>query len=125
MLLWLLIALMTGASIFAVLGPLARGRERLAGSADLAVYRDQLAEIERDRARGLIAGLERGGARSEVSPRARRRADAEENRPAESAHGPRRAAALLALIGIPVVAGILYLSLVSPTLPRGPVAGGT
>src|ERR1700694_240340 len=121
MLLWLLIALMTGAAIFAVLWPLARGRERLARSADLAVYRDQLAEIERDRARGLIAGLEAEGARIEVSRRLLA-ADAEENRPAESALGRRRAAALLALIGIPVVAGILYLSLGSPDLPGVPLA---
>ena len=122
MLLSLLIALMTGAAIFAVLWPLARGRERLARSADLAVYRDQLAEIERDRARGLIAGREAEGARIEVSRRLLAAADAEENRPAESAHGPRRAAALLALIGIPVVAGILYLSLGSPNLPGAPLA---
>src|ERR1700694_1968282 len=122
MLLWLLIALMTGAAIFAVLWPLARGRERLAGSADLAVYRDQLAEIERDRACGLIAAPEAEGARIEVSRRLLAAADAKENGSSEGALGRRRAAAVLALIGIPVVAGILYFSLGSPDLPGAPLA---
>ena len=48
MLLWLLFALMTAAAIFAVLWPLGRTGNVQAGS-DIAVYRDQLDEIERDR----------------------------------------------------------------------------
>jgi len=122
MLLWLLIALMTGAAILAVLWPLSRGRERLAGSADVAVYRDQLAEIERDRARGLIAGTEAEGARIEVSRRLIAAADAGENGSPQGALGRRRATSLLALIGIPVIAGILYVSFGSPDLPGAPLA---
>src|ERR1700674_5489177 len=122
MLLWLLLALMTGAAILAVLWPLSRGRERLAGSADVAVYRDQLAEIERDRARGLIAGTEAEGARIEVSRRLIAAADAGENGSPQGALGRRRAPSLLALIGIPVIAGILYVSFGSPDLPGAPLA---
>jgi cytochrome c-type biogenesis protein CcmH len=122
MLLWLVIGLMTGAAILAVLWPLSRGRERLAGAADLAVYRDQLAEIERDRARGLIAGAEAEGARIEVSRRLLAAADKTENRSPEGAVGRRRAAALLALAGIPIVAGLLYLPIGSPHLPGAPLA---
>ena len=70
MLFWPLFALMTGVAVFAVLWPLGRVRPRPAGSeADLAVYRDQLAEIERDRARGLLPESEAEAARVEVSRR--------------------------------------------------------
>ena len=48
MMLWLVMALMTAAAIFAVLWPLARRAPLRAGS-DIAVYRDQLEEIDRDR----------------------------------------------------------------------------
>src|ERR687897_681193 len=54
MMLWLAFALMTAAAIFAVLWPLGRrGAARPAGS-DVVVYRDQLDEIARDRAAGLL-----------------------------------------------------------------------
>ncbi len=76
MTLWLVFALMTAAAIFAVLWPLGRaGRERRAGS-DLAVYRDQLDEIARDRAAGLIGEAEAEAARVEVSRRLIAAADA-------------------------------------------------
>ena len=42
--LWLVFALMTAATIFAVLWPLAR-RKPLRGGSDVAVYSDQLDEI--------------------------------------------------------------------------------
>ena len=58
---------MTAAAIFAVLWPLARARDG-AGGSDLAVYRDQLDEIERDRAAGLIGEAE---ARSRHASRCR------------------------------------------------------
>jgi cytochrome c-type biogenesis protein CcmI len=70
---------MTGAAILAVLWPLSRAGAR-AGSAreaDLAVYRDQLAEIERDRGRGLIGEPEAEAARIEVSRRLLAAADAD------------------------------------------------
>jgi cytochrome c-type biogenesis protein CcmH len=123
MLFWFLIALMTGAAIFAVLLPLARGPEKLAPvNADLAVYRDQLAEIERDRARGFIAASEVEGARTEVSRRLLAAADAEEKMPRAGALTRRRAVALMALIGVPLIAGGLYLTHGSPNLPGAPLA---
>ena len=57
MILWFVFALMTAAAILAVLWPLSRrGPER--GGSDIAVYRDQLDEIIRDRAAGLIGEAE-------------------------------------------------------------------
>ena len=52
MTLWFVFALMTAAAIFAVLWPLSRACAAAAGGSDVAVYRDQLDEIERDRAAG-------------------------------------------------------------------------
>ena len=65
---WFVMALMTAAAIFAVLWPLAR-RTPLRSGSDIAVYRDQLDEIERDRAAGLIGEREAEAARIEVSRR--------------------------------------------------------
>ena len=69
MTLWFVFALMTVAAIFAVLLPLGRsGRAQNQGS-EVAVYKDQLAEIDRDLAGGLIAAPEAEAARVEVSRR--------------------------------------------------------
>ena len=75
MMLWFVMALMTAAAIFAVLWPLAR-RTPLRTGSDVAVYRDQLDEIERDRAAGLIGEREAEAARVEVSRRLLAAADA-------------------------------------------------
>ena len=75
MTLWFVMALMTAAAIFAVLWPLSR-RAPLRTGSDVAVYRDQLDEIERDRAAGLIGEREAEAARVEVSRRLLAAADA-------------------------------------------------
>ncbi|MDF2996324.1 MAG: cytochrome c-type biosis protein CcmI [Xanthobacteraceae bacterium] len=124
MLLWTAFALMTGAAILAVLWPLRVQREdRLAGDAeaDLAVYRDQLAEIERDRAAGLIGAGEFEAARTEVARRMLRAAEGA-GETARSSDTRRRAAAVLALIGVPLIAGVFYLALGSPTYEGQPLA---
>ena len=58
MTLWFGLALMTAAAVWAVLWPLARRGNELRSGSDVAVYRDQLAEVERDRAAGLIGESE-------------------------------------------------------------------
>src|SRR3569832_1784807 len=68
MLLWLAFALMTAAAIFAVLWPLSR-RGEAGGGSEVAVYRDQLDEVVRDRSVGLIGEQEADAARIEVSRR--------------------------------------------------------
>ena len=52
--LWFVFALMTAAAIFAVLLPLGLGKAAKTGGNEAAVYRDQLAEIDRDAATGLV-----------------------------------------------------------------------
>jgi cytochrome c-type biogenesis protein CcmH len=124
MILWLILVLMTAAAIFAVLWPLSRhgGKAARSGS-DLAVYRDQLAEIERDLAAGLIGTQEAEAARIEVSRRLLAAADQAEPAPAApqaAALWRRRAVSLAALILLPIGAAALYLSVGSPNLPGLP-----
>ena len=119
MMLWLVMALMTAAAIFAVLWPLARRAPRRAGS-DIAVYRDQLEEIDRDRTGGLIGEGEAEAARVEVSRRLLAAADQSAPAPRGNAQWRRRAAALAALILLPLGAAGLYLRLGSPELANEP-----
>jgi cytochrome c-type biogenesis protein CcmH len=121
--LWLGIALMTAAAIFAVLWPLGR-RKVKAGGSDVVVYRDQLAEIDRDRAAGLIGAPEADAAKIEVSRRliaAADAADAQPTQPETSSLWRRRAAALAGLLLLPAGALALYLTLGSPQLPGEPL----
>src|SRR5690348_9395218 len=104
MMLWLILALMTAAAVFAVLWPLGRGDTARASGSDIAVYQDQLAEIERDRAAERIADREAEAARIEVS---RRLLAAADKVTAEARKSPivgawrRRAAAVAALTVLP------------------------
>ncbi len=126
--LWLLFALMTAAAVFAVLWPLSRVRADSAPDSDLAVYRDQLDEIARDRAAGTIGKAEAEAARVEVSRRLLAAADAAAARAksvtddAAAARRRRRVVALVALLAVPVLAIGLYLNLGSPELPGEPLA---
>ena len=87
-----------------------RGARRCATGSDVAVYRDQLDEIERDRAAGLIGEREAEAARVEVSRRLLAAADAVAPAlPPDGASWRRRAAALAALILLPLGAASLYL----------------
>ena len=61
MILWVIFASMTAAAIFAVLWPLGRSLRAGRGGSDLDVYKDQLQEIDSDRAAGLIGDAEAEG----------------------------------------------------------------
>jgi cytochrome c-type biogenesis protein CcmH len=121
MTLWFVLALMTAAAMFAVLWPLGR-RAPVSSGSDVAVYRDQLDEIERDRAAGLIADNDAEAARIEVSRRLLAAADAAQAAPVtdEPAAWRRRAAAVAALILLPAGAAGIYLILGSPQIPSEP-----
>ena len=125
MALWFVFALMTAAAVFAVLWPLSRRAAATAGGSDLAVYRDQLGEIARDRAAGSIGEAEAEAARIEVSRRLIAAADAAEAAKAKSGGSPllrRRIVAIVALLLVPAGATALYLRLGSPQLPGAPLA---
>ena len=123
MLLWSVFAVMTAVAILSVLWPLSRTANGQAGS-DIAVYRDQLDEVDRDRKAGLIGEAEAQAARVEVSRRLIAAADR-----TEFDHSPsvgsslwrRRAAAVAAVVVLPLVAAALYLANGSPQLPGQPL----
>ena len=71
MLIWVVLAGLTAIVLFVLLRPLAGAgaRHRTPEAFDAAVYRDQLGEIDSDRARGLIGGEEAEAARVEVARR--------------------------------------------------------
>lgn len=122
MTLWFVFALMTVAAIFAVLLPLGRnGRAQDQGS-EVAVYKDQLAEIERDLAAGLIPAPDAEAARVEISRRLLAAAASEPAIAPQSNLKWRRAAAVLALAGLPLVAIGVYMPLGSPKLQDFPLA---
>ena len=125
MTLWFVFALMTAAAIFAVLWPLGhRGRPPNDGS-ETTVYKDQLAEVDRDLAAGLIGSPEAEAARVEISRRLLAAADHQRDPPAASSLRLRRFAAVLALAGLPVISLALYLPLGSPRLGDFPLAHRT
>ncbi len=122
MLLWLMFVSMTAAAILAVLWPLSRHRALRTGN-DVAVYRDQLDEVTRDRAAGLIGEVEADAARVEVSRRLLAAASAAETAPpARHSDFLRRATAVAGLVFVPAAAAVVYLTLGSPQLPGEPLA---
>ena len=71
MLLWLVFAVLTAGVVAALLWPLARPARAVGEGTDVrAVFRDQLDEIEAERARGVIAEAEAEAAKLELSRRA-------------------------------------------------------
>ena len=127
MVFWLVLGLMTAAAIAVVVRPLLWRAPSPAADADgdLAVYRDQLAEIDRDLGRGALAPPEAEAARIEISRRllaAAERADAARQTGAAAAPHSWRAVSVAALIALPVGALALYGALGSPGLPGQPLA---
>ncbi len=139
MVLWLTIAALTAAVIAVLVRPiLAQSRRpdedaaaNVAEAPDVAVYRDQLAEIERDRARGLIDATEAEAARREVARRLIAHAPSESTTDLPSAplpgHAPlsvargRLAAVALAAL-VPATAVGLYVAIGAPGMPGLPHA---
>src|SRR4030088_749318 len=125
MTLWFVFALMTAAAIFAVLWPLSRGRRPQNDASEAAVYKDHLTEIDRDVAAGLIGSSEAEAARVEISRRLLAAVDSQRAPPSASNIRLRRSAAVMALVGLPIVAVGFYLRLVSPRLGDFPLAQRT
>jgi cytochrome c-type biogenesis protein CcmH len=125
MFLWLIFGLMTAAAMVAVLLPVLRDGTEARSDNDIAVYRDQLDELERDLAAGSIGKTEAEAARIEISRRLLAASDAARVAPKSSKSATavryRRRIAAVALLLLPVGAGGLYLRLGSPELASGPV----
>ena len=132
-------ALLTALAVAAVLIPVLRRHRRGPSRADydLTVYRDQLRELESDRARGLVSEEQVEAARTEIERRMLRAARARDAAPAADAakasesadagagisRGWRRRATAIGLgLCIPALAAGIYASLGTPGLPGRPFA---
>ncbi|HXO03308.1 MAG TPA: c-type cytochrome biogenesis protein CcmI, partial [Stellaceae bacterium] len=112
---------LTTLAVALLLAPLIlRGRMSQARDAyNLAVYRDQLAEIERDVERGIIAPAEAEAAKSEIGRRILALTPA--TAPAASSSVP-LVVATGAIVVLPFAAWLLYWDLGSPSLADQPLA---
>ncbi|MER8366926.1 c-type cytochrome biogenesis protein CcmI [Mesorhizobium sp. M1348] len=125
MLFWVIAAILTLGASLAVLLPLAGGSKNASAASDhdLEVYRDQLAELDRDMARGLIQPMEAEEARAEIARRILRLSDA--GQADETATQPSRSTRLVAtaaVLVVPLVSWGLYGQLGSPDLPSQPLS---
>jgi cytochrome c-type biogenesis protein CcmH len=120
-LLWVAMAALAALAMLPVLWVLGRpGQPRSADEPAVAVYRDQLDELKRDLARGIVAEGEASAARNEI---ARRLIRAGENAPDAPAPGGGRSRAIASsvVIAAAIAAVGLYLRLGSPELPDQPL----
>jgi cytochrome c-type biogenesis protein CcmH len=120
MALWLVLALMTAAALVAIILPFVHGDEGISTGSDVAVYKDQLAEIDRDVEAGLIGNTDAEAARVEVSRRLLRAAEASDiDHPTSltdtKTRTLRRTTLAVMIVFLPILAGSVYLRLGSPT----------
>ena len=118
---WLVFAIMTAAVLAVLLMPLWKGNAAMAPARaryDQGVFRDQLAELDRDVARGVIGGAEAEAARNEISRRLIQAAGPQ----SEPAVGKARVMGLVGAALVPLVALPLYLNSGSPRLADVPLS---
>src|ERR1700720_716537 len=120
--LWLIFAVLTAAAAISVLWPLAKTPRGLARrETGIAIYKAQLAEIERDEAQRLVAPEDAQGAKAEAARRLMAADAAIEPPPAAS-----RTRARLVFVGVfvfvPVLALSLYATIGHPDIPDAPLA---
>ena len=123
---WIVAALVTLAAIAVLARPLLRpaAGARSRAAHDAQVFRDQLAELDRDVRRGVITEAEAASARVEIS-RHLLAAAAEVERAEGPGPAPRRtsrALAILLVITAPLGATGLYVAIASPGYPDRPLA---
>jgi cytochrome c-type biogenesis protein CcmH len=126
MLFWVIaVGLTLGASLTVLLPLTGSARQVAAGGAhDLEVYRDQLAELDRDVARGVIQPAEAEQARAEIGRRIIRLGGTEKAGAGSAASSTGRARFISAgaVLAVPLISWGLYGDLGSPDLPSQPLA---
>jgi len=122
MLFWILVAVLTAVVAAVLLYPLLRGAKAAEDSraGEAAVYRDQLRELDRDLAGGLITAGEADYARAEIG---RRLIAASADQPAQAPKQARhhRFSEAFVLLILPVLGLCLYLITGRPDLPSQPL----
>jgi cytochrome c-type biogenesis protein CcmH len=121
--LWIIFAVLTAVVILVLMSPY-KTRPAGAGSArsafDLAVYRDQLAELDRDTESGLIGKVEADAARNEISRRILA-AEAAVSRETPEDHPIPLWLSFGTILAVPAVALGVYLIVGRPELPAQPL----
>lgn len=123
MTLWLVFLVMAAIAAGLLTLPLLRParHETPRADYDIALYRRQLAEIDRDVARGVIALADAEAARAEIGRRMLAAAERRERRRATSLTTRRATAVVLAVV-VPLAALALYVNLGAPMVPAQPFA---
>ena len=117
---WILAAMMAAATVLALIWPLGSkdaedgGRQAKA----MAIYEDQLAELDRDAERGLITAEEARAASVEI--KRRMLATAAQQDTARQSSGKR--AIVATALAVPLAAAALYTQIGSPDIPAIPFA---
>jgi cytochrome c-type biogenesis protein CcmH len=121
---WVVAALLTLGASLAILLPMLRAGEgaSAAGAYDIEVYRDQLAELDRDTRRGLIRPAEAEEARAEIGRRILRAGRDRGSAKPVAGNRNGRLLASAAVLMVPLVSWSLYGVLGSPDLPPEPLA---
>ncbi|MEI9900789.1 MAG: c-type cytochrome biogenesis protein CcmI [Hyphomicrobium sp.] len=124
MVLWIGFAVLAAAVVWAVTRPLLDPDQSATPGNDreIAVYRDQLTEIEAEREQGLLGPAEAEGARIELARRLIRHAEEAKAAGAAPRSGLAQQAVIYAAAAIPVVGIGIYLTVGSPQLPARPYA---
>jgi len=122
MILWISFAVLAAAVTWAVTRPLLQAAITSIRPADgdLAVYRHQLAEIEAEKAQGLIGETEAEAAHAEVARRLIRRSEEKFELGDEGSTSFRRQVVLYGASALPVIGLGIYLVVGSPSLPGQP-----
>ncbi len=121
--LWVVFALLTGAAVVSVVWPLTRTPRGVSRSAiDVAFYKSQIAEIDRDAADGLVGSADIEGAKAEAARRLLAVAKAPAEPSAATNGNNARFAAIAALVFVPGLAFGLYRLIGHPNLPDLPLA---
>lgn len=129
MVFWILIAVMTAGVAGFLLAPLMKAHPHIADGREdeAAVYKDQLQEVERDLAQGLIAPAQADYAKAEIGRRLLAVSAARENggpagKSPRGAPGKRRISMLFVMLCPPVIGLAGYLMLGNPGVPDQPLA---
>ncbi|MBV6658328.1 MAG: c-type cytochrome biogenesis protein CcmI [Devosiaceae bacterium] len=132
---WIVFAALTAIAAITVLVPFARARREKpsesdaaadSGGSDAEVYKDQLSEVDRDAARGVLSEAEADAARIEISRRLLKAADKAQADAAaggsRSARWPGRVVLVTAFALVPLGALGLYGWLGQPGFPDQPLS---
>lgn len=124
MLFWIVVSVLTAAVAVALLLPLMRAEAKtdIPQSHDVEVYRDQLTELQRDQANGLISGDEAEFAKAEVARRLLAANEAVKAAAPVSGRRANRIAQAAVIVFLPLLGLCLYLATGRPDLPDAPLA---